>query len=91
MSDNRLPIFPTPWPHRGPTLRSEPTADIGTPPPLCAECPSAQWYKVANRFECYCTQFHGVMFGLRNPAVTACDAREEVIRGLPKPSTPGLA
>lgn len=86
--DDRVPIFPTPWPHRGPTLRSEPKDILGETPPLCAECPSAWWYKIDGRFECYCTTFHGVMFGRTNPAVTACDAREEAIKSLPPGSTP---
>lgn len=89
MSDFRAPnSYPTPWPHRGPTLASDPNANLGEPKPLCAECPAGWWYKVGNRLECFCTQFRSVMFGPRNPAVTACDAREEAIRELPGSSRP---
>lgn len=56
------------------------------PLPLCAVCPSAQWYRTADdkkveQLEAFCTQFRGVMYDRRKPAVVACDARIDAIAG----------
>lgn len=48
--------------------------------PLCAVCPAAKWYQIANdRLNCYCSQFHGVMYNDPKKAVTLCDGRADAI------------
>lgn len=76
--------LPTPWPHKGPTLRSVPNTDLPENLPLCAECPAAWWYRTDSVFECFCSKFRSVVFDKRNGPVTMCDAREEAIKEAPK-------
>ncbi|MGY4396697.1 hypothetical protein ACVWZA_001882 [Sphingomonas sp. UYAg733] len=80
----------------GPTLIGAPALlEAMTRVPVCAVCPSARWYRLADktgaeRLECFCVEFHGVMYGIKAEAVMACDAR---IDALDRPSasndTPG--
>ncbi|MGK2908813.1 MAG: hypothetical protein ACSLE1_03295 [Sphingobium sp.] len=56
--------------------------------PDCAICPAAQWYKLEDengtkkQLECFCTQFHKIMYKDGYPFVTRCDAREDAIKNL---------
>ena len=55
------------------------------PLPLCAVCPSAQWYRIEvaqgeAHLEAFCAEFRGVMYDRRKPTVTACDARTDAIK-----------
>lgn len=75
--------------YTGPTLRADPAADLGATIPICVDCPAAWWHKRDGKYECFCTQFRSIMFGRREPAVTACDARADAIEDEPKKASGG--
>ncbi|MDX5983689.1 hypothetical protein [Sphingomonas echinoides] len=70
---------------QGPTLLGAPIL-LGAMKriPVCAVCPSARWYRIADkagaeRLECFCTEFRGVMYGVKEEAVMSCDARTDAL------------
>lgn len=84
--------------YMGATLKGEVAAGLLealTYVPVCAACPAARWYKVtekagAGRVECFCVEFRGTMYSVKQEAVTACDARADAIDRLtPTKPSPG--
>ena len=78
----------------GPTLIGAPALlEAMKRVPVCAVCPSARWYRLAEkagaeRLECFCVEFHGVMYGIKAEPVMACDARADA---LDRPPASGAA
>ena len=76
----------------GPTLiAAQALLDAMKRVPVCAVCPAARWYRIvdktgAERLECFCTEFRGVMYGIKAEAVTSCDARADALER-PRAST----
>lgn len=63
----------------GPTLLSA-QADVSVLP-LCAACPSARWFKMADTLSVYCREFHREMPSRADGSgVTLCDGYAIAIR-----------